>query len=158
MSTPTAMLANLTHPCSGAFCDLELLLNKEKLTGFLPTSSENSQPHHMVLESLYACDDDGRGNGVSSNNPLASMFLGANKIWIVFDWLPYHAANENAYPWLLCALVEHVSWRCCPLSNCLFGQVAYGPFPLKYCAPQPLFVRWFIMPKSRLRPLRTWPI
>jgi hypothetical protein len=46
----------------------------------LPTFSEDSEPHHMGLESLFACDDDGRGNGVSSNNPLASMFPGANKI------------------------------------------------------------------------------
>jgi hypothetical protein len=49
-------------------------------TAFLPSFSVDPEPHHMVLESHVACDGDGMGNGVSSNNLLASLFPGANKI------------------------------------------------------------------------------
>ncbi len=120
----------------------------------LPSFFVDPEPLCMVLESHFSCYGDGRGGGVLSNNLLASMSPGANKIWIVFDWCPNHAANGNACPWLLCVLVEHVSWWCRPLSNYLFGWewgVVYVPSPPKYYALQPLFVHWCIMLQSRPR-------
>ena len=56
---------------------------------------------HMVMM--------GRGGGALSSNPLAVMRLVASRNGIVFVAPRNLTASGNAYPWLLCILVEHIS-------------------------------------------------
>ncbi len=157
--TPTAMLASLTHPCSGALVTWYEPTYKGLL--FSPFSHVGPSPLCMVLEFHFSCAGDGRGGGVLSSNPLASTFPGANRIWIVFGWRPNRAANGTACPWLLCVLVGHISWWCCLLSNYLFGWgwgAVYVPSPPKYYALWPLYVHLCITLRSWPWWRMTWPI
>ena len=74
------MLASLTHPCSGAFCDLELPPSRYRNLLDFCHLLPKIQNHIIWCENLTLHVMG--GNGFSSNNALASMFPGANKIWI----------------------------------------------------------------------------
>ena len=102
--------------------------------GVAPSTSSTVSVFH------FACCDDGRDDGVSTNSRLCWGLPATRKIWIVLGWLTNYAASGISCPWLLCVLALHVSWWSHLWLSCLFALVwvaADGPSPPEYFWSQP---------------------